>query len=70
VRVHVPAVPHGLSRGEYLYLPNVRVPPAVLVLDYRDLHEHGLYVGLQDLAGGALLLELESEPPDGLLEIY
>jgi hypothetical protein len=69
VRVHVPAVPHGLSRGKYLYLPNVRVPPAVLVLDDRDLHEHGLDVGLQDLAGGALLLELESEPADGLLEI-
>ena len=41
----------------------------MLVLDDRDLHEHGLNVGLQDLAGGALLLELESEPADGLLEI-
>jgi hypothetical protein len=41
----------------------------VLVLDDRDLHEHGLDVGLQDLAGGALLLELESEPANGLLEI-
>jgi len=70
VRIHVPAVPYGLSRGKYLYLPNVSVPPAVLVLDDRDLHEHGLDVGLQDLAGGALLLKLESEPADGLLEIY
>jgi hypothetical protein len=41
----------------------------VLVLDDRDLHEHGLDVGLQDLAGWALLLKLESEPADGLFEI-
>jgi hypothetical protein len=41
----------------------------VLVLDDRDLHEHGLDVGFQDLAGWALFLKLESEPADGLFEI-
>ncbi len=69
MRIHVPTIPHRLSWGEYLYLPNVCVPATVLVLDDGNLHEHGLDVGFQDLAGGALLLELESEPADGLLEI-
>lgn len=69
MRVHVPTVPNRLSWGKNLYLPNVGVPAAVLILDDRDLHEHGFDVGLQDLARGALLLELEGEPADRLLKI-
>ena len=69
MRIHVPAVPHGLSRGKYLYLPNVSVPPAVLVLDDRDLHEHGLDVGLQNLSSWALLLQLKVEPANRLLKV-
>ncbi len=58
-----------LSRSEYLYLPDMRIPPTMLVLQYCQLTLHGLYVGFQHLSIHTFLLKLECKPPNGLLKV-
>ena len=66
--IHV-AVLSILSRSENLDLPNVCISPTMLILEDGNLHKHRLNIGFQDLTVAALLLKLESEPPDGLLKV-
>jgi hypothetical protein len=48
----------------------MRVSPAVLVLQYSDLHKHSFYVWFEYLPSGTFFLKLKVKPSDRFFKVY
>ena len=68
--VHVTRPLTLFSRSKYFNLSDMCVSPAVLVLQYGDLHKHSFYVWFEYLPSGTFFLKLKVKPSDGFFKVY
>ena len=68
MRVHITLIAL-IPWRKHLDLPNMCISSTMLILNDAYLHEHSLYIRLQNLPILPFLLKLESEPANGLFEI-